>query len=276
MIADSAVSREKIKRATKAALLEWLAQSQRLIIARDHHGLVGARWVDFAGRLGVDRASAYRLAKLWQHRTAILKRCVQDGYYPGWEVCLYWFMREPRRSQPIEVETRPTEVASQPTEVETRYWLTPPDLKAKLEREFPGYWDACPHPRPAGLDALAKKEWPSVVYCNAPYFSRDEINGRGLSTWVRKAIAEAAKGKTVAMVIPSYETINLLIEAGAEVRSLGRVKWREIDTGEPSPNPQHSTLFVLRGAKKRRKNGNVRSRWKRDAVHQTTSRCSPL
>jgi hypothetical protein len=55
----------------------------------------------------------------------------------------------------------------------------------------------------------------------------------------------------VMMAIPTYQAINLLLEAGAEARSLGRVRWRDIDSGAPSPHPPPCTLFILRGKKER-------------------------
>jgi hypothetical protein len=235
MICDSVVSREKIKQSTQRALLEWLKQSERLVIARDHYHLAGSRWVDFASRIGVDRTSAYRLVKLWPLKVKVLKRCKGTGHYPGWETCLDWFTPD------ASGRTRP--------EAGMRYWLTPPELKAALDREFPGYWDACPYPRPKGFDGLAK-EWPPVSWVNAPFYGKDELHGRGITHWVQKAVAQAAKGKTVAIVIPTYSAINLLLEAGAEARSLGRVKWRDIDSGAPSPHPPPSTLFILRPEKR--------------------------
>jgi hypothetical protein len=78
MIRAGQESAAKIKRATKEALLEWFAQSERLNIARTHYGLKGARFIDFAGRIGIDRASAYQLVKLRKHRAAILARAA-DG-----------------------------------------------------------------------------------------------------------------------------------------------------------------------------------------------------
>ena len=97
LVREGQVSAARIKRATKDALVEWFAQSERLNIARQHHGLRGDRFIDLAGRIGVDRASAYQLVKLWQHRTPILARCLDEGRYYGWETCLYWFERAPRK-----------------------------------------------------------------------------------------------------------------------------------------------------------------------------------
>lgn len=41
--------------------------------------------------------------------------------------------------------------------------------------------------------------------------------------------------------------INMLVEAGAEIRSMDRVKWLDGKTGEPWKSPSNTTLFILRG-----------------------------
>ena len=88
MIRDGQQSAAKIKRATKEALVEWFAQSERLNIARTHYLLRGGRFSDFARRIGIDRSSAYQLLKLSKHKAAILARCADEGRYYGWETCL--------------------------------------------------------------------------------------------------------------------------------------------------------------------------------------------
>src|SRR5438067_1234472 len=90
MIREGQASAAKIKRATKEALIEWFSQSERLNIAREHYALRGERFIDFAGRIGIDQASAYQLVKLCKHRAAVLARCIDEGRYYGWEHCLYW------------------------------------------------------------------------------------------------------------------------------------------------------------------------------------------
>ena len=40
---------------------------------------------------------------------------------------------------------------------------------------------------------------------------------------------------------------DLLLEAGPELHSLGRVRWRESTTGEPMLGPSPICCFVLRG-----------------------------
>jgi hypothetical protein len=90
-------SKPRLKRLTKEALLEWFNQSERLWIARTHYHLRGARFIDFGERIGVDQSSAYELVKLLQYRKRILARCEDEGRYYGWETCLYWYERPPRR-----------------------------------------------------------------------------------------------------------------------------------------------------------------------------------
>lgn len=127
-----------------------------------------------------------------------------------------------------------------------RYWLTPPELYKSLDDEFHFDFDPCPCPKPEEYDSL-EKEWGQVNYVNPPFRQADGVDGKGPTAFVRKAIEENKKGKTVVLTIPTQSYVNLLIEAGAEMRSLGRVKWLEADTKEPMPGPSPITCFILRG-----------------------------
>lgn len=129
-----------------------------------------------------------------------------------------------------------------------RYWLTPPDVIAWIRQEFGEYWDACPYPLPAGHDALAMEDLPDgqVIYINAPFTRKNELHGRPLIDYARLGVTLHKKGKTVIMAIPVTDVANLLLAAGAEVRSLGRCAWLDVDTGEPWTNPGASALFILR------------------------------
>ena len=107
MIQNGRASAAKIKRASQEALIEWLAQSERLNIARTHYHLRGARFIDFAKRIGVDRSSAFELVKLYKHRAAIMSRCLdmaeqaaardEQFDYPGWRTALEWYAVPSRR-----------------------------------------------------------------------------------------------------------------------------------------------------------------------------------
>lgn len=127
-----------------------------------------------------------------------------------------------------------------------RYWLTPPDIYTPLKEEFKFDFDPCPNPVPEGFNGLLM-EWGQSNYVNPPFRKHDGVDGRGPTAFVRKAIEEHRKGKTVVLTIPTQSYVNLLIEAGAELRSLGRVRWLEVETKEPMPGPSPITCFILRG-----------------------------
>lgn len=118
------------------------------------------------------------------------------------------------------------------------YWLTPPDLLEKLRAEFGELYDPCPNPRPLMYDGLID-EWGLVSYVNPPF--------KGPTAWVRKAILEQSKGKTVIFVFPIDKWIHLLLEAGAEVRNLKDVKWCAVEDGSPGKGTgRHIAAFILR------------------------------
>lgn len=105
------------------------------------------------------------------------------------------------------------------------YWLTPPDLFAKLNAEFHFDFDPCPYPLPEGFDGLTC-EWGQSNYVNPPFGSilrfppstcQHETATKksrtcikcgavgkklGPTAWMRKAVEESRKGKTVVLVYP--------------------------------------------------------------------------
>lgn len=130
------------------------------------------------------------------------------------------------------------------------YWLTPPDLYDSLKSEFVFDFDPCPFPLPSGFDGLSC-EWGESNYANPPFGSIIQ-NGKklGPTAWARKAILENSKGKDVVLVYPIYKWILMLLEAGAEVRNLGDVKWCSIEDGKPGKGiGQHIACFILKGNK---------------------------
>jgi hypothetical protein len=132
--------------------------------------------------------------------------------------------------------------------LEKKYWLTPPDVYKKLHDEFGFDFDPCPCPKPDGYDSL-NIEWGDVTYVNPPFRKKDGVDGKGPTAFVRKAIEENKKGKTVVLMIPVQSYVNLLLEAGAEIRSAGRVRWLEATTKEPTKGPSPIACFILRGKK---------------------------
>lgn len=128
------------------------------------------------------------------------------------------------------------------------YWLTPPDLMERLQQEFHFDFDACPFPKPDGFNGLTY-EWGGSTYVNPP-FGSITVDGKkyGPTAWARKAITESAKGKNVVLVYPTDKWIHYMIQAGAELRSLGDVRWHAIEDGSRGPGIGRFTMaFILRG-----------------------------
>jgi hypothetical protein len=127
---------------------------------------------------------------------------------------------------------------------DARYWLTPSALYSALDREFGFDFDPCPYPRPANWCAT-KVPWGKSNFVNPP-FHRE--NGVGPTAIVKRAIAEHRAGRASVLLLPVQSYIPALLEAGAELRSVGRVKWVEVESGAPSPNPSPIVAAILRGA----------------------------
>ena len=131
------------------------------------------------------------------------------------------------------------------------YWLTPPDVYEELDQEFNFDFDPCPYPLPDGFDGLTD-EWGNSSYCNPPFGSIiHEGKKKGPTAWARKAMAEQDKGKDVVMVYPIDKWILMLLEAGAEVRNLGDIKWLATEDNTPGKGTgRHIACFVLKGEKR--------------------------
>lgn len=133
------------------------------------------------------------------------------------------------------------------------YWLTPPALMRSMQLEFNFDFDACPYPKPAEFDGLTI-EWGKSTYVNPPFGSvlhqgpKDKKpRKKGMTAWVRKALEEHKKGKTVVLVYPVDKWLLMLIEAGAEVRNLKDVKWLATEDGsEGKGTGRHIAQFILK------------------------------
>jgi hypothetical protein len=127
------------------------------------------------------------------------------------------------------------------------YWLTPPELMAKLRAEFDFTFDPCPYPKPDDFDGLTD-DWGESNWVNPPFGCVINEHGKkvGPTAWARKAIAEFQKGKKVVLVYPLDGWIHLLFNAGAEFRSLGNVKWCATEDGKPGGGAgRQIAMFIL-------------------------------
>jgi len=129
------------------------------------------------------------------------------------------------------------------------YWLTPPEILETLESEFNFNFDPCPYPLPESFNGL-EKSWGQSSYVNPPFTVLD-ISGKkkGFTAWARKAIEENNKGKSVVMVLPMHGWVHLMVNAGAELRSLGNVKWLPTEGGPGKYNGSPTMAFILKGKK---------------------------
>lgn len=119
------------------------------------------------------------------------------------------------------------------------YWLTPPELYKQLDDEFHFDFDPCPYPCPDNFDGL-EVEWGQSNYVNPPF--------KGPTKWVRKAIEENKKGKTVVFTFPIDKWVHMLIEQGVEIRNLRDVRWHSIEDNTPGKGTgRWIAAFVLKG-----------------------------
>lgn len=128
------------------------------------------------------------------------------------------------------------------------YWLTPPGIYEALNKEFNFDFDPCPYPLPVDFDGLTC-EWGQSNYVNPPFGSIiHEGKKKGPTAWVRKAIEENKKGKTVVLVYPVDKWVLMLLEViGTEVRNLKDVKWLAIEDGSAGKGTgRHIACFILR------------------------------
>ncbi|HJA09172.1 MAG TPA: phage N-6-adenine-methyltransferase [Candidatus Mailhella merdigallinarum] len=124
-----------------------------------------------------------------------------------------------------------------------KFWRVPPDLYKVLDSEFHFDFDPCPYPCPEGYNSLVLP-WGKSNFVNPPFKRIDAPYG-GPSAFARKAIEEHDKGKVSVLILPVPNSIGLLLEAGAEVRYGGAVRWLEVDSLEPAPQAWRQGLFIL-------------------------------
>ena len=138
------------------------------------------------------------------------------------------------------------------------YWLTPPDVYEELNAEFNFDFDPCPYPKPDGFDGLTC-EWGQSNYVNPPFGSimhqgplDKKPKKKGPTAWMRKAIEESKKGKTVVIVYPVDKWILMMTEVigVSNIRNLGDIKWCSTEDGRPGKGTgRHIAAFIILGEK---------------------------
>ena len=266
--------RERAADGAKVALKAMLEISKLLRVMVDVHGYRGDRYVRFAARRGINRSDAYLLYHVAQDADRVLRRCDIEARrsnryeWPHWREIARRGRSDEGRPTTLAAERAKREVAEQQLAMERRtvaalrqqlseqpsrykhgpgggYIVTPPDLIPTRLAEFKFDFDPCPHPLPKGFNGLARS-WGHCNFVNPPFRADDNTEGQPLSSWVKKAIEEQKKGRTSVLVLPTTDVVNLLAEAGAEMRALGRVPWLHRETGEPWKSPGAVTAFILR------------------------------
>lgn len=125
-----------------------------------------------------------------------------------------------------------------------KFWKTPPEVMQALNDEFRFTNDMCPYPKPENFDAL-NRAWGDINFVNPPFRAVDGA-GYGPTAFVRKAIEQHKQGKKSVIIIPTKSYVNMLLEAGAVLRPMGRIKWRECQSNKEMPNPSPITMFILK------------------------------
>jgi len=128
--------------------------------------------------------------------------------------------------------------------VDSRFWLIPKEIYEPLDSEFHFDFDPCPYPyQKDGIDI----NWGKTNWVNPPFRKKDSMNGHGPTAFVRKAIEEQKKGNTSVLILPVQSYVNMIVEAGGEIRPCGRVKWIDAITGKTDPHPSTNCIFILKG-----------------------------
>jgi hypothetical protein len=127
------------------------------------------------------------------------------------------------------------------------YWLTPSSIYDTLDKEFRFTFDPAPYPKPIGFDGLTA-EWGESNYVNPPFGGYIGEDGKkyGPTAWARKVIEENKKGKRIVYVYPLDKWVLMLIEAAAEIRDLGDIKWQAIeDKNAHKGVGRHIACFIM-------------------------------
>lgn len=111
---------------------------------------------------------------------------------------------------------------------------------------------ARPYPKPPGFDGLLVP-WGKKNWVNPPFGSFIGSDGKkkGMTAWMRKAIAERDKGNLSVIVFPLDKWVLLAIKeifgVDADIRNLGDQRWLAIEDGSKGKGlGRHIACFILR------------------------------
>jgi phage N-6-adenine-methyltransferase len=202
-----------IRRTSKAVLVEWLDQAERLWIAAEIHRLKGKHFEVFAAQIGVDRSSAYELLKLHPHRNAVLTRCAKENRWPGWGCALSWFKDAGdddnadvgQGDYPISPNRGLLGPTAQRLKTINDEWGTPPALFDHYNQKYNFTLDVaasaalakCERYFSRRQDGL-KQEWLGTCWLNPPYSNRQ------IAAWCKRAYQSAQDGAVVVALLPAF------------------------------------------------------------------------
>jgi phage N-6-adenine-methyltransferase len=223
-----------IMRFSRDVLSEWFDQAHRLAVAREHHGLRGTAFREFAKSIGVGSSDAFKLEQLDGHRDAVFAECEKtatdalargvDFRWPSWRRALEialphivpkgrWGMAPasvkgfvPNRSDKVQAHyIHRAELASVPGEWPTEgdEWQTPDRLFQFLNRHYHFTVDVAATAQNKKVrkfydkarDGL-KQDWANeIVFMNPPYSEAGK--------WTKRAQASAKAGAVVVAMLPN-------------------------------------------------------------------------
>jgi hypothetical protein len=134
--------------------------------------------------------------------------------------------------------------------MDKRYWLTPAGVYVQIDEAFGlplgttrGAYDPCPCP---AVRNTLEEPWGDFNYANPPFRKKDGLHGGGPTAFFDKAEIERGLGHDTILVATVQSYVAKAIRAGAIMKSLGRVKWLEVETGEPMPGPSETVAFYYK------------------------------
>lgn len=122
-------------------------------------------------------------------------------------------------------------------------WITPPELKASLHKEFVfDEFDPCPIEWKEGDEDGLKMEWSKTTFVNPPFSQ--------IGLWLKKANEEWKKGKTVVLLMNAKTDIEgfheYVLKYPTEIRFIkGRINFVH-PQGLKSTNPYPTLIVIFR------------------------------